>query len=54
MVDVYLARYNSNRGIFGNKRATAEDIIQHPEKYHIYEGISTMTNISRWAKIIHL
>ena len=47
MVDVYLARYNSQRGIFGNKRKTAEDIIDHPEKYHIYEGISTMTNISR-------
>ena len=48
MVDVYLAIYNSQRGIFGNKKKAAEDIIDNPEKYHIYEGISTMTNISRF------
>jgi len=47
MVDVYLARFHSQKGVFGNKKKTAEDIVNNPDKYHIYEGISTLTNISR-------
>merc|ERR1719225_2539987 len=48
MVDVYLATVNSKKGLFGNAKATAEDVVNHPNKYHIYDGISTMTNISRY------
>ena len=48
MVDVYLATVNSKKGLFGNAKATAEDVVNHPNKYHIYDGISRMTNISRY------
>lgn len=34
--------------MFGNKKKIVDDIVQNPEKYHIYEGISSMTNISRY------
>ena len=47
MVDCYLNTYNNNKGTFGNKKVV-DDIVQRPEKYHIYEGISSMTNISRF------
>ena len=48
MVDVYLATFNSKKGLLGNAKSVAEDIIQNPQNYHIYDGISTMTNISRY------
>merc|ERR1712088_128032 len=47
MVDCYLTTYNNKKGRFGNKKIE-DDIVQHPEKYNIYEGISAMTNISRY------
>ena len=50
MVDVYLATFNSKKGLLGNAKSVAEDIIQNPQNYHIYDGISTMTNISRYLK----
>jgi hypothetical protein len=34
--------------MFGNKKKMLDDIVNNPEKYHIYEGISSMTNISRY------
>ena len=34
--------------MFGNKKKIVDDIVENPEKYHIYEGISSMTNISRY------
>merc|ERR1711983_671202 len=40
MVDCYLTTYKNNKG--------AQDIIDNPSKYHIYEGLSTLTNISRY------
>lgn len=48
MVDVYLATFNNRKGMFGSSKDVAEDIISNPQKYHIYDGISTMTNISRY------
>ena len=48
MVDVYLATMNSKKGLFGSSKATAEDVVNNPQKYHIYDGISRMTNISRY------
>jgi len=48
MVDCYLTTYLNNKGIFGDKKKVAEDIINNPSKYHIYEGLSTLTNISRY------
>ncbi len=49
MVDVYLNTYNSQRGVMGSKKSTAEAVVSNPQKYHIYDGISTMTNISRYG-----
>ena len=34
--------------MFGSTKSVSDDIINHPNKYHIYDGISTMTNISRY------
>eukprot|EP00095_Tigriopus_kingsejongensis_P011320 maker-scaffold1444_size41037-snap-gene-0.7 protein:Tk11320 transcript:maker-scaffold1444_size41037-snap-gene-0.7-mRNA-1 annotation:"sarcalumenin isoform x2" len=48
MVDCYLTTYYNQKGLFSDKSGVAQAIINHPEKYHIYEGISTMTNISRY------
>merc|ERR1719384_1273672 len=48
MVDCYLTTFLNNKGIFGDKKKVAQDIINNPSKYHIYEGLSTLTNISRY------
>jgi len=48
MVDCYLTTYKNNKGYFGEKKRVAQDIIDNPSKYHIYEGISALTNISRY------
>ena len=48
MVDCYLTTYYNHKSFFGDKTATARAIVDHPDRYHIYEGISTMTNISRY------
>ena len=48
MVDVYLATFYNQKGAFGDKKEIATEIITNPNKYNIYEGISTMTNISRY------
>ncbi|XP_071452950.1 serine-rich adhesin for platelets [Hetaerina americana] len=48
MVDCYLTTYYNHKSIFGNKKKVSDDIIEHPQNYHIYEGLSTLTNISRY------
>lgn len=48
MVDCYLTTYYNHKSFFGNKKKINEDIIEHPQNYHIYEGLSTLTNISRY------
>lgn len=48
MVDCYLTTFKNNKGIFGDKKKVSQDIIENPSKYHIYEGLSTLTNISRY------
>ncbi|XP_050429146.1 titin isoform X2 [Adelges cooleyi] len=48
MVDCYLTTYYNHKSIFGNKKTVSDDIIEHPQNYHIYEGLSTLTNISRY------
>ncbi|XP_037962663.2 sarcalumenin [Plutella xylostella] len=48
MVDCYLTTYYNHKTIFGNKKLIAEAIIENPQNYHIYEGLSTLTNISRY------
>ena len=48
MVDCYLTTFLNNKGMFGDKKKVAADIINNPSKYHIYEGLSTLTNISRY------
>jgi len=48
MVDCYLNTYYNHKTLFGNRKRIADDIIDHPQNYHIYEGLSTLTNISRY------
>jgi hypothetical protein len=48
MVDCYLNTYNNHRSFFSDKKKVSNDIIDHPQNYHIYEGLSTLTNISRY------
>ncbi|XP_063358099.1 sarcalumenin [Cydia amplana] len=48
MVDCYLTTYYNHKTIFGNKKLIADAIIENPQNYHIYEGLSTLTNISRY------
>ncbi|XP_075234886.1 uncharacterized protein LOC142332364 [Lycorma delicatula] len=48
MVDCYLTTFYNHKSFFGNKKKVADDIIEHPQNYHIYEGLSTLTNISRY------
>ncbi|XP_039294801.1 sarcalumenin isoform X2 [Nilaparvata lugens] len=48
MVDCYLTTFYNHKTFFGNKKKVADDIIEHPQNYHIYEGLSTLTNISRY------
>ncbi|XP_019867383.2 midasin [Aethina tumida] len=48
MVDCYLTTYYNHKSVFGNRKQVADAIIQHPQDYHIYEGLSTLTNISRY------
>jgi len=48
MVGCYLTTYYNHRTFFSNKKKIADDIIESPQNYHIYEGLSTLTNISRY------
>lgn len=48
MVDCYLTTYYNQKTLFGNKKQIATQIIDNPQNYHIYEGLSTLTNISRY------
>lgn len=48
MVDCYLTTYYNHKTLFGNKKQIADNIIENPSNYHIYEGLSTLTNISRY------
>ncbi|KAG5882413.1 hypothetical protein JTB14_008988 [Gonioctena quinquepunctata] len=48
MVDCYLTTYFNHKSVFGNRKQVADEIIEHPQDYHIYEGLSTLTNISRY------
>ncbi|KAJ8975813.1 hypothetical protein NQ317_013744 [Molorchus minor] len=48
MVDCYLTTYYNHKSVFGNRKQVADEIIENPQDYHIYEGLSTLTNISRY------
>ena len=48
MVDVYVSTFKNKQRMFGNKKKIADDIVANPDSYHIYDGISAMTNISRF------
>ncbi|XP_055541718.1 uncharacterized protein LOC129727663 isoform X1 [Wyeomyia smithii] len=48
MVDCYLTTYYNHKTLFANKKYISDQIIGNPQQYHIYEGLSTLTNISRY------
>ncbi|KAF8784264.1 sarcalumenin-like [Argiope bruennichi] len=47
MVDCYLASYYRHKSIFSNKRNVAKLITENPKEYNIYDGLTSMTNVSR-------
>ncbi|KAH7968140.1 hypothetical protein HPB52_006067 [Rhipicephalus sanguineus] len=48
LVDCYLSTFYKQKGLFGSKKKVAEQIAKDPNKYHIFEGLSRLTNISRY------
>ncbi|XP_028968319.1 sarcalumenin [Galendromus occidentalis] len=48
LVDCYLEAYYKNKGMFGNKKKVAEQIIKDPAKYSIFDTISQSKNISKY------
>ncbi|XP_022661720.1 sarcalumenin-like isoform X2 [Varroa destructor] len=48
LVDCYLDAFYKHKGMFGNKKKVAEQIIKDPAKYRIFGTISQSTNISRY------
>lgn len=48
MVDCYLTTYYNHKSLFSNKKKVSGDIIENPKNYHIFEGLATLTNISRY------
>ena len=48
MVDCYLTTYYNHKGYFDNKKKVADEITENPHSYHIFEGLSTLSNISRY------
>jgi len=48
MVDCYVTTFQNQQTFLSNKKKLADDVISNPHKYHIYEGISRVTNISRY------
>lgn len=48
MVDCYLNTYYNHKSFFSNKRKVADEIIDNPHMYRIYEGLSTLANVSRY------
>lgn len=48
MVDCYLATYYRHKSIFSNKKNVAKLITENPREYNIFEGLGSMTNVSRY------
>ncbi|XP_037087367.1 uncharacterized protein LOC119107898 isoform X3 [Pollicipes pollicipes] len=48
MVDCYVTTFLNQQTFLSNKKKLADDVVSNPHKYHIYEGISRVTNISRY------
>lgn len=48
MVDCYLTTYYNHKSFFAKSEEVSAKIIDNPQDYHIYEGLSTLTNISRY------
>ncbi|XP_054708235.1 sarcalumenin-like [Uloborus diversus] len=48
MVDCYLATYYRHKSIFSSKKNVAKLITENPLEYNIFEGLSSMTNVSRY------
>ena len=48
MVDCYLTTFHNQRGYFGDRSKVAKEVVEHPERFHIYAGLASMTNISRY------
>ena len=48
LVNCYLRTYLRNKGFFSNRKKVANEIVDRPNDYRIFEGVSTLTNVSRY------
>lgn len=48
LVDCYLSTFYKQKGIFGSKKKVNEQITKDPNKYNIFEGLSRLSNVSRY------
>jgi len=49
MVDCYLTTYLAEKSAFGRDNELAEDIVENPDQYHIYDAISALeADVSRY------
>ncbi|KAH6935425.1 hypothetical protein HPB50_005739 [Hyalomma asiaticum] len=48
LVDCYLSTFYKQKGLFGSKKKVAEQIAKDPNKYHIFEGLSRLSNVSKY------
>ena len=48
LVERYLAAYNSKKSIFSDNEAVMADIIENPQKYHIYQSVVSDGKISKY------
>lgn len=48
LVDCFLSTFYKQKGMFGSKKKVAEQIAKDPNKYHIFEGLSRLSNVSRY------
>ena len=48
LVERYLAAYNSKKSIFSDNEAVMADIIENPQKHHIYQSVVSHGKISKY------
>ncbi|CAM1302876.1 SRL (predicted), partial [Pycnogonum litorale] len=48
LVDCYLTHYFKHKTLFANKNKVANEIIDNPDKYKIFEALSMLNNVSRY------
>lgn len=48
LIDCYLTHYYKHKSLFSNRNKVANEIINNPAKYKIFESLSMLNNVSRY------